>query len=79
MMILKEVRRKGNMGDYELTEFGVNMPGCRYTVRPCGSTEPGAERVLRSEAGILLTERHELRNLFILPVDSDFVIVTEVQ
>jgi hypothetical protein len=62
-----------------LTEFGVNMPGCRYTVRPCEATEPGAERVLRSESGLLLTDKHELRNLFILPVDSEFVIVTATQ
>jgi hypothetical protein len=61
-----------------LAEFGVNMPGCRYTVRPCKATESGAELVLRSEAGLLVTEKHELRNVFILSVDSDYVVVTAV-
>jgi hypothetical protein len=66
-------------GGYELAEFAVNVPGCRYTVRPCEATEPGAERVFRSESGLLLTERHELRSLWILPVDSEWVIVTATQ
>jgi hypothetical protein len=71
--------REVAMNGCRLTEFGVNVPGCRYTVRPCERGEPGAERVLRSEAGLLRTEKHELRNLFILPVDSEFVVVTMTQ
>lgn len=55
------------------------MPGCRYEVQPCDATTPGAERVIVSEAGLLTTEKHALRNLFILPVDSEFVIVTALQ
>jgi hypothetical protein len=63
---------------WRLSGFGVNMPGCRYEVRPCEETEPGAELVLKSEAGVLVTEKHELKNLFILPVDSEYVIITTV-
>jgi hypothetical protein len=73
------LRNDGGSATYRLTEFGIDMPGCRVTVRPCAAADPGAERVLRSESGLLLTERHELRNLFILPVDSEFVIVTVIQ
>jgi hypothetical protein len=75
----REAMTGGGSGAYRLTEFGVNVPGCRYTVRPCDGGEPGAERVWRSESGWLLTEKHELRNLFILPVDSEYVIVTATQ
>ena len=64
---------------YKLTEFGVNVPGCRYIVRPCGEDDPGAEEVLRSEAGLLLTDKHELRSVCILPFDGEFVTVTTVQ
>ena len=62
----------------ELAGFGVNMPGCRYNVRPCKGDEPESELVLKSEAGVLITEKRELRNLFILPVDSNFVVVTAI-
>jgi hypothetical protein len=40
---------------------------------------PGAEQVLRSEAGLLLTDKHELRSLWILPFDGEFVTVTAIQ
>jgi len=63
----------------ELARFGVNMAGCRYEVQPCDAMTPGAERVIRSEAGRLLTEKHDLQNPFILCVSSDFVLVTPLQ
>ncbi len=64
------------MGEYVLAGFTVNMEGCRYTVRPCLESEPGAERVLRSEPGFLLTEKHEIRNPFVLPINEQFAVVT---
>ena len=63
----------------ELASFGVNMPDCRYEVRPCKGTEHGSELVLESRPGVLITEKRELRNPFILPVDSNFVVITAVQ
>lgn len=62
----------------KLSEFTVNMEGCRYKVRPCLASEPGAERVVKSEAGLLLTDRHELRNLLVLPINDEFVVVTAI-
>jgi hypothetical protein len=62
----------------ELESFGVNMPGCRYNVRPCEATDSGAERVLRSETGLLVTEKHELRNPFILTVNTEYVVIEAV-
>lgn len=63
---------------YKLESFEVNMPGCRYTVRPCAATDSDAERVLQSKIGVLVTEKHELRNPFIPTVDSEFVTVEAV-
>lgn len=60
---------------HQLASFGVNMPGCRYNVRVCEAGEPGAERVLRSETGLLVTEKHELRNPFVLPINSAYVVI----
>lgn len=61
-----------------LGSFGVNMPGCRYQIEMNGE-EPGSERVLRSEAGLLITEKHELRNPFILPIKAQFVTIKAIQ
>lgn len=62
----------------ELCEMGINMAGCRYIIRPCEKTQGGAEMVIRSVYGRLLTEKHDLVNLFILPIDSEYVVIETV-
>ena len=64
--------------EMKLASFTVNMAGCRYQVIPCDDRKPGAERVLRSEHGMLLTEAHTLHNPFILPVDAQFVLIRPI-